>query len=58
LPKVIKYLDEVEKDIIDNFRRFLHYEDEKHSISALGIELPQADAGIMVWTHSTLQPAS
>jgi lon-related putative ATP-dependent protease len=46
LPKVIKYLDEVEKDIIDNFRRFLHQEDEKHGTSVLGLELPQADAGM------------
>jgi predicted ATP-dependent protease len=48
LPKVITYLDEVEKDIIDNFRRFLHHEDEKHGMQVLGIELPQGDAGMQV----------
>ena len=45
LPKVIKYLDEVEKDVIENFRRFLPPEDEKHGVSILGIALPQGDDG-------------
>ncbi|MEN8206611.1 MAG: ATP-binding protein [Pseudomonadota bacterium] len=48
LPEVIKYLDEVETDIIENFRRFLHHEDEKHGMQVLGIELPQGDAGMQV----------
>jgi lon-related putative ATP-dependent protease len=47
-PKVIKYLGEVEKDVIENFRRFLHHEDEKHGIRLLGIELPQGDEGMQV----------
>ncbi|MDH3900471.1 MAG: AAA family ATPase [Gammaproteobacteria bacterium] len=48
LPKVIKYLDEVEKDVIDNFRHFLRHEEEKHGLQVFGMELPQHDEGIQV----------
>ncbi|MEN8107968.1 MAG: ATP-binding protein [Pseudomonadota bacterium] len=48
LPEVIKYLHEVEKDAIENFRHFLRHEEEKHGFQILGIELPQRDEGIQV----------
>jgi lon-related putative ATP-dependent protease len=48
LPKVIKYLDEVEKDVIDNFRHFLRHEEEKHGLQVFGMEIPQHDEGIQV----------
>ena len=48
LPKVIKYLDEVEKDVIENFRRFLRHEEEKHHIAVSGIEFPQDGDGMQV----------
>jgi lon-related putative ATP-dependent protease len=38
LPKVVAYLDDVEEDIIGNFRRFLP-EEQRHA-SLFGIELP------------------
>jgi lon-related putative ATP-dependent protease len=48
LPEVINYLDEVEKDVIDNFRHFLRHEEEKHGLQVFGIELPQRDEGMQV----------
>ncbi len=51
LPAVINYLDEVEKDIIENFRHFLRHEAEKHGFQVPGIELPQRDEGMQVGTR-------
>ncbi|GMQ89471.1 MAG: ATP-binding protein [Gammaproteobacteria bacterium] len=48
LPEVIKYLDEVGNDVIENFRHFLRHEEEKHGLQILGIELPQRDEGMQV----------
>ena len=48
LPELIEYLDEVEKDIIENFRRFLHQEDEKHGAQVFGVELAQRDDEMQV----------
>jgi lon-related putative ATP-dependent protease len=48
LPEVIKYLDEVEKDTIENFRRFLRHEDEKHGAQVFGMELAQRDDEMQV----------
>ena len=51
LPSVIKYLDEVEKDVIENFRHFLRHEAEKQRFQVLGVELPQRDEGMQVGTR-------
>jgi len=40
-PKVIKYLDEVAQDVIENFRHFLHLEGEKHGMQFPGAGLAQ-----------------
>ena len=48
LPSVLEYFNEVEKDIIDNFRHFLRHEEEKHGLQVFGIGLSQRDEGIQV----------
>ena len=48
LPDLINYLDEVEKDVIENFRHFLRHEEEKHGLQVFGIELPQRDEGMQM----------
>ncbi|MDH5469955.1 MAG: AAA family ATPase, partial [Gammaproteobacteria bacterium] len=48
LPSVLEYFNEVEKDIIDNFRHFLRHEEEKHGLQIFGIGLAQRDEGIQV----------
>ena len=45
LPDVVSYLDHVEKDVIDNFRHFLHDDEQRKSISFFGLELQQAEDG-------------
>jgi lon-related putative ATP-dependent protease len=51
LSDVIKYLDEVEQDVIENFRHFLHHAAEKHGFQVSGIQLPQRDEGMQVGTR-------
>ena len=46
LPAVVDYLDQVEQDVIENFRRFLRDEEKKKGISILGIELQPRDEGM------------
>jgi predicted ATP-dependent protease len=48
LPTTIGYLDEVEKDVIGNFRHFLRHEEEKHGMQVFGIELPQREEELQV----------
>ena len=48
LPNAIKYLGEVEKDVIENFRQFLRDEEEKGNLQVFGIGLPQRDEAIQV----------
>lgn len=48
LPSVLEYFNEVEKDIIDNFRHFLRHEEEKHGLQIFGIGLSQREEGIQV----------
>jgi len=48
LPKVCEYLDEVEKDVIENFRHFLHHEEEKHGLQIVGAELAERDDEMQV----------
>ena len=48
LADVIEYLDEVEKDVIENFRHFLRHEEEKHGIQLFGTELPQHNEDIQI----------
>lgn len=48
LPKAIKYLGEVEKDVIENFRYLLRHEEEKGNLQVYGIELPQHEEEIQV----------
>ena len=48
LPSVLEYFNEVEKDIIDNFRHFLRHEEEKHGLQIFGVGLSQRDEGIQV----------
>jgi len=43
LPGVIRYLDSVEKDVIENFRHFLRHDEERHGLNILGMELGQRD---------------
>jgi lon-related putative ATP-dependent protease len=43
LPEVIEYLDEVEQDVIANFRHFLPHEEEKHGLQIFGMEVTQRD---------------
>ncbi|MDX1697990.1 MAG: AAA family ATPase, partial [Thiohalobacterales bacterium] len=48
LPKVIHFLDQVEKDVIENFRHFLRHEEEKRGLQIFGLELPQRDEGMQM----------
>jgi lon-related putative ATP-dependent protease len=48
LPHAIKYLGEVEKDVIENFRYLLRHEEEKGNLQVFGIELPQHEEEIQV----------
>jgi lon-related putative ATP-dependent protease len=43
--KVTHYLDDVEHDVIDNFRNFLRQDEEKPHLRLFGIELPGRDEG-------------
>ncbi|MEZ5540972.1 MAG: ATP-binding protein [Pseudomonadota bacterium] len=45
LPEVIGYFDEVEKDVIENFRHFLREEGERPGLSLFGLELGQHGDG-------------
>ncbi|MEN8206983.1 MAG: ATP-binding protein [Pseudomonadota bacterium] len=45
LPAVVAYLDQVEIDVIKNFRRFLRDEGKEKSISFFGLELQTSDEG-------------
>lgn len=45
LPAVVGYLDQVETDLIANFRRFLRDSEKKNGISILGMELQPRDEG-------------
>ena len=45
LPAVVAYLDQVEIDVIEHFRRFLRDEGKEKGISFFGIELQPADEG-------------
>ncbi len=48
LPDLIRHLDEVEKDVIGNFRHFLRHEEEKRGLQIFGMELPQHDEGMQM----------
>ena len=48
LPEVIHYLDQVEKDVIENFRHFLRHEEEKRGLQIFGLESPQRDEGMQI----------
>ena len=48
LPKVIHYLDQVERDVIENFRHFLRHEEEKHGLQIFGLEFPQREEGMQI----------
>ena len=48
LPNAIKYLGEVEKDVIENFRYLLRHEEEKGHLQIFDIELPQHENEIQV----------
>ena len=48
LPKVIRYLDQVEKDVIENFRHFLRHDEEHRGLQLFGMELPQRDEGMQI----------
>jgi lon-related putative ATP-dependent protease len=48
LPQVIDYLDQVEEDVIENFRHFLPNQEKKGSV--LGIKIPQNEEG-PPWHH-------
>ncbi|MGD2111754.1 MAG: ATP-binding protein [Gammaproteobacteria bacterium] len=48
LPGVIDYLDEVENDVIENFRYFLRNEEEKAHMQRVGMEHPRHEAGQQV----------
>ncbi|MGB5540262.1 MAG: ATP-binding protein [Gammaproteobacteria bacterium] len=45
LPEVIGFFDEVEKDVIENFRHFLREEGEKPGFSLFGMEIGQRADG-------------
>jgi len=45
LPEVIGFFDEVEKDVIENFRHFLREEGEKPGFSLFGVEIGQRGDG-------------
>lgn len=47
LANVIRYLDEVEEDVIANFRHFLPQE-EKHGLRIFGVEVSQRDDEMLV----------
>ncbi len=48
LPKTVEYLDQVEKDVIENFRHFLRDQEERGSVQVFGIGLSQRDESIQV----------
>jgi lon-related putative ATP-dependent protease len=48
LPAVIKYLDEVEKDVIENFRHFLRQDEEKRGLQIFGIDIGQREDDVQV----------
>jgi len=48
LPEACEYLDEVEKDIIENFRHFMHEDEEKHGVQVFGMELAHRDDEMQV----------
>lgn len=45
LPVVVAYLDQVEKDVIENFRRFLHGSGKKKGLSVAGMDFQARDEG-------------
>jgi lon-related putative ATP-dependent protease len=46
LPNVQSYIDEVEKDVIENFRQFLREDEGKKGMSLFGVELQSRSSGI------------
>ena len=45
-PDIVNYLDQLEKDVIENFRHFLQNGEQKKGISFFGIEVQPADEGM------------